>query len=430
MKRRILCTTIGLILWVAAARAGDWPGWRGPTGCGTTDEKDLPLKWDGKTGEGLLWKTKLPGSGHSSPIVWGDRAFVTTSARQTPEQEKNKEMPEHHFSCCRVSDGKLLWTTRIAPGRLQAYIGAFAAPTPVTDGKAVYCWFGSAVAAAVDIDSKLLWRRELSDEFLKKPPLLNPCIAASMVLYQDAVIVLLEQGGGGTLQAWDKRNGEVKWEQKRDKNTCTQCNTTPLLIDVQGKPQMVILASKILQSLNPADGTPIWWCTSAHGFAASPLYSAGLIYTDLGDDRLAMAIDPTGKGDVTKTHVKWKVPDVEGQWSSAVADGQYVYRLDESSALTCRNLLTGKVLYTEPLKDVSSPASPIATADGRIYFVGSAKGYVVKAGPKFEIIGGGNLGGWDFGAGASAAIAGGRIFVRDGEFLYCVAAGAAKSHQP
>lgn len=76
------------------------------------------------------------------------------------------------------------------------------------------------------------------------------------------------------------------------------------------------------------------------------------------------------------------------------------------------------------------PASPIATADGRIYFVGSAKGYVVKAGPKFEIIGGGNLGGWDFGAGASAAIAGGRIFVRDGEFLYCVAAGAAKSHQP
>lgn len=122
----------------------------------------------------------------------------------------------------------------------------------------------------------------------------------------------------------------------------------------------------------------------------------GLIYTDLGEDRSAMAIDPTGKGDVTKTHVKWKVPEIDGQWSSAVSDGEYVYRLDEASELTCRSLFTGKKVYAHTLENVSALASPVATADGRIYFVGSAKGYVVKAGPKFEVIGGGHLGGYDF----------------------------------
>ncbi len=427
MKRRSLWTMLVLLVWTgaelapaAAARAGDWPGWRGPTGCGTTAEKDLILKWDGKTGEGLLWKTPLGAGGHSSPIVWGDRVFVTTTLGQSPEQEKKKEMPDHYFACCRASDGKLLWKTRIAPGKVQAYMGSFAAPTPATDGKAVYCSFGSAVAAAVDFDGKLLWRNELlSGEGLKKPRL-NPCVASSMVLYKDTVIEVVEQTGGGTLHAWDKITGKVKWEKQRDKDNTGPCNTTPLLIEVQGKPQLLILAAKILQALNPADGEPIWWCTSAQGFASSPLYSAGLIYADLGEDRSAMAIDPTGKGDVTKTHVKWKVPEIEGQWSSAVSDGEHVYRLDEASELTCRSLFTGKKVYAHTLKDISSLASPVATADGRIYFVGSAKGYVVKAGPKFEIIGGGHLGGYDFGAGASLAVSAGRIYVRDGQSLYCI----------
>jgi len=408
-----LCPAVG-------SRAGDWPGWRGPTGCGMTDEKDLALKWDGKTGEGIVWKTSLTGTtGHSSPIVWGDRIFVTTSDRQTQEQEQKKEIPDHHFACFQVSDGKRLWEGRIAHGAFPAYMGAYAAPTPVTDGKAVYGWFGSAVAAAVDFDGKVLWRREIVGEFLKKPQLVNPAICASMVLYKNTVLVLFEQGeGAGTLQAWDKKTGEVKWEQKRDKDKCTQCNTTPLLIDIQGKPQLVILGSGVLQALDPADGKPIWWCNSAHGFASSPLYSAGLIYADLGDDRSAMAVGATGQGDVTETQVKWKFPKATGEWGSAVTDGQYVYRVDESSDLTCRALATGKIAYTETLQDVSPLASPIATADGRIYFVGAGKSYVIKGGPKFEIIGGGHVGGWDIGA--SPAVSGGRIFVRDCDAIYCI----------
>jgi hypothetical protein len=116
---------LGIILSVpAVAPAGNWPGWRGPTGCGTTDAKDLSLQWDGKTGEGVVWKAKIPGLGHSSPIVWGDRVFVTAAVAQTPEEEKNKQIPDDLFACYQASDGKLLWTTHVAPGQLVAYMGA------------------------------------------------------------------------------------------------------------------------------------------------------------------------------------------------------------------------------------------------------------------------------------------------------------------
>jgi outer membrane protein assembly factor BamB len=427
MKQRTVWVMIGLTVWSglafaspAATRAGDWPGWRGPTGCGTTDEKDLLLRWDGKSGEGIAWKAPLAGTtGHSSPIVWGDRVFITTAVRQTSEQEKRKEIPDHHFACYRASDGKLLWQSRVAHGPFPAYMGVYAAPTPVTDGKAVYCWFGSAVVAAVDFGGKLLWRHELAGEFLKKPYYLNPGICASMVLYEDTLLQIFEQGGGaGSLQALDKRTGKVKWERKRDKDKCTQCNTTPLLIDVQGKPQLVILAAQILQSLNPADGEPIWCCTAARGFGSSPLYSSSLVYADMGYDKPALAVDPTGTGDVTKTHVKWRLPEVAGDWASAVADGQYLYKVDESHTVTCRKLNSGETVFTGLLEDVSSQASPIATAAGRIYFVSAGKGYVIKAGPKFELLGGGHVGGWD--VGSSPAVSGGRIFVRDFDFLYCI----------
>ena len=402
------------------ARAGDWPGWRGPTGCGTTDEKDLPLEWDGKTGQNVIWKTAIPGlTGHSSPVVWGDRVFVTMSVHMTQEQEQKKVIPDHFFACLQASDGKLLWKTQIDHSTYPAYMGSYSVPTPVTDGKAVYSWFGSGVAGAVDFDGKVLWRHEITGEYLKKSGLVNPCISTSMVLYKDTVLVLFEQAeGNGTLEAWDKKTGEVKWQQKRDKDKCGPCNTTPLLIDVQGKPQLVILASGILQALDPADGKPIWWCTSAQGFASSPLFSSGLIYAELGNDRSAMAVGTTGQGDVTATQVKWKLPKATGMWSSAVSDGQYVYRADDTSTLTCRSLTTGEIMYAEKLKDISPLISPIATADARIYFASAGQSYVIKAGPKFELLGRGHVGGWDIGA--SPAIAAGRIYLRDGEAVYCI----------
>jgi outer membrane protein assembly factor BamB len=409
----LLATPAGLhLITTREGHAGTWPGWRGPTGVGTCEEKDLVLTWDGKTGEGVLWKAPLKGTtGHSSPIVWEDRVFITTAAKQNREQEEKKEVPEHHLSCYQAADGKLLWRTQIPQGKEPMGYAIYAVPTPVTDGKAVYCWFGSAVVAAVDFDGKLLWRHERPGPFN-----LNPGICQSPILYQDTVILSVDQDRGqGYIQALDKKTGEVKWEQKRPKTGC--CNTTPILLDVKGKTQMIVACENVLQGLDPATGEPAWWCKSC-GFGESPVIGSGLVYADKGGNEWAMCVDPTGQGDVTQTHVKWQIDKSPGEYSSAVIAGDHIYKARKEGEILCRKLATGEEVFTAELKGVSKLAGPFATADGRVYFVSTGKSYVIKAGPTLEILGGGNLGGG--GNGSSPAISTGRIFVRDFEFLWCL----------
>ena len=401
-----------LILAPAVSRAGDWPGWRGPLGTGCTVEKDLPLAWNGKTGQGILWKVSLQGTtGHSSPIVWGDRVFITTAAKQTGQQEQRKEIPEHHIACYQAGDGKLLWNTGIPQGGFQEGYAIYAVPTPATDGKAVYAWFGSGVICAVDFQGKLLWRHERPGPFN-----LNPGLCASPILYQDTLILPCDQGGGrGFLQCLDKQTGQIRWEQKRTKAGC--CNTTPLVMSVKGKPQMILAASEELQGLDPASGEPIWWCKTP-GFGQSPITAQGLVYTSKGGNEPAMLVDPAGEGDLAKTHVKWKLPKMPGDYSSAVIAGQYVYFAQKEGVVGCLKVSSGETVFAERLDGVSKLASPIATADGRVYFVSTGKSYVLKAGPKPEVLGGGDLQGW--GNGSSPAVSSGRIFVRDFEFLWCL----------
>lgn len=396
--------------WVS--RAENWPGWRGPTGVGCSAEKGLPLKWDGKTGENVLWKASLAETtGHSSPIVWGDRIFLTTAAKQTREQEERKEVPEHHLACYQAADGKMLWRTPIPPGKQPAGYAIYAVPTPVTDGEVVYAWFGSAVLAAVDSGGKLLWRKERPGPFD-----LNPGICSSPILYKDTVILLCDQGRGkGFLQGLDKKTGEVRWQQKREK--VSHNNTTPVLTQVSGKPQMVIAASNAVQGLDPASGEIIWWC-KARGFGESPAVGGGLVYADKGCDEPAVCVDPTGKGDVTDTHVKWRIDKSPGEYSSPVIAGKHVYKARRDEDIVCLDLTTGKELYTAKLDGISKLASPFATADGHVYFATAGKSYVIKAGPSLEVLATNDLGGeMD---GSSPAVSGGRVFIRGRKFLYCI----------
>ncbi|MBM4042933.1 MAG: hypothetical protein FJ290_30965, partial [Planctomycetes bacterium] len=277
----------------------------------------------------------------------------------------------------------------------------------------VYCWFGSAVVAAVDFEGKLLWRHERPGPFV-----LNPGICQSPILYGDTVILSVDQARGqGYIQGLDKKTGEVKWEQKRPKTG--SCNTTPILLDVKGKTQLIAACENVLQGLHPATGEPLWWC-KARAFGESPVAAAGLVVVDKGGNEWALAVDPTGQGDVEKTHVKWRQEKSPGDYSSPVVAGEFIYKAAKEGEVLCRTLATGEEVFRDKLDKVSKLASPIATADGRVYFVSTGTSYVLKAGPKLEIIGGGTLGGW--GNGSSPAVANGRIFVRDFEFLWCIGA--------
>lgn len=406
------------LLFAAVAHAGDWPGWRGPTGQGHTAEKDLPLTWSGKTGENVVWKVRLPGfeakarqdENQSSPIVVNGKVILAASYWPAGA-DANKTKPEHHVVCYDMADGKQLWDAAVEPGPWQFsdLRGGYTAPTPASDGERVYAVFGSSVIAALDLAGKPVWRKEIV------PFDFDVALAASPVIYKDTVILQCD-GTKNTsrLVAFDRKTGDVKWQQKRPKANFS--HSTPVVAPVNGKDQLLVAGSDTLQGVDPNNGDVLWSC-AAKGDTVSPVLGGGVVYADSGRGGPGVAADPTGSGDVTKTHLKWKVGQVPDGFSSPVAVGDYLYRLHSPGVLKCWKMAAGDPVFSERLEGVNTGASPVTTADGRLYLASAGKSYVVKAGPKLEVLATNDLG--DTGP-ASPAIAGGRIVLRGKQYLYCV----------
>ena len=391
-------------LLALTAHAADWPQFRGPTGLGYTDERDLPLTWNAKTGENIAWRAPLPKNDnpYSSPIVSGDRVFVTSVTN---------EPLTHRVLCFAKADGKPLWDVSVEPGPLilKDLRGGYGAPTPCTDGKLVYVVFGSAVIAALDFDGKPVWRKTLSNIAF------DVALGSSPILFRDTVILDCDQTGKtSSIVAFDKATGEIRWEAKRPETGFA--HSTPVIVEVAGKPQMLVSASGAIQGLDPANGKILWWC-AAPGDASSPAFGEGVVFSDSGRGGKAVCVDPTGAGDVTKTHLKWTFPQIPEGLSSAIIAGGFVWRTNNPETLKCIRLATGELAFSERLSGVSSWASPFATPDGRIYFASAGKSYVLKVGEKLEVLATNEIGEESR---ASAAVSDGRIFLRGDRHLYCI----------
>src|SRR6185437_2471786 len=186
---------LAITLTALSAMAGDWPAWRGPTGMGQCDDKKLPITWGGKANANVLWKVALPGQekmaaqdqNQSSPIVVGDRVFITAS--YWPGKKDPKQIPEHHVACYRATDGQKLWDTAVAPGPwlFGDLRGGYTAPTPAADAERVYVVFGSSVIAALDHAGKLVWRKPIT------PFKFDVALAASPVLFGETVILQCDE---------------------------------------------------------------------------------------------------------------------------------------------------------------------------------------------------------------------------------------------
>jgi outer membrane protein assembly factor BamB len=394
-----------LLLMVAALVSGgdssNWPQWRGPTGMGHSPEQGLPTTWGGTEHTNLRWSVPLPvcDPTQSSPIVWGDRVIVTT-ARNRPA--------EHRVTCYDTSDGKQRWSTDVPPGPwiLTDFRGGYACSTPATDGERIYVLFGSAVLVALDLEGHLVWRREI------EPRAFDVAIASSPIIHQGAVILLCDQTGGKSFIAgYDAKTGEIRWTQQRP--TAGFNHSTPLLINRDGKPLLLVSASNALQGVDPADGSLRWWCASK-GDVSTPVCANGLAYVDEGRGGPGVCVDINGQGDVSATHVKWAIKSGTNGMDSPIIVGDHLYRI--SSALRCYRLTTGDEVWSERLGG-DFPSSPIATADGLIYYASGGKSWVIRAGAKFDLVGTSDLG--DPGH-ASPAVAGGRIFLKGGTQLYCI----------
>lgn len=423
MRRMMICVIVASVM--APVCADDWPAWRGPSGMGQSAEKNLPVVWGGKDDRNVVWKVPLYAGtekvrfdqNQSSPVIRGEQVFVTLSY-WPPAARPEKEVPEHHVVCFRTSDGQQRWDTRVpaGPWQLSDLRGGYTAPTPATDGERVYVLFGSCVAAALDRDGKLLWRKEIS------PFAFDVAVGVSPVLYKDTVLFSWDQTDKTSrLIALDRRTGEIKWEKKRP--TADWAHSTPTLVEVKGSTKLLVASATALQGLDPNTGETIWTCASGAkpariGDTVSPVLAAGLVYVDSGRGGPGIAVDPTGTGDVTKTHMKWSVPKVnDGSIGSPVAVDEYLYRLYSPDVLHCWRLADGKEMFAERLPGVSAVPSAVVTADKRIYFASGGKSYVVAAGPKLDVLGVSDL---NDPSHASPAIADGRLYVRGQRNLYCI----------
>jgi outer membrane protein assembly factor BamB len=414
----------GVAAALQAQESGHWPQFRGPGGLGYTTEKNLPVTWGGPKGENILWKSPLVGEGHASPIVWGDRV-ITCTVRWAGGKPDPAVIPEHHVVAYSAADGKTLWDTTLeaGPWRREDFRsgpgGGYAAPTPCTDGKRVFVVFGSSVMAALDLEGKVAWRQEI------KPFTFDVTIGSSPILHGDTVILLcaMAKASDSRLVAFAKSDGQVKWETKLPRVGFG--HSTPVIVDVKGRPQLILVASGMkemgegLQSFDPADGKRIWWCKSA-GDASSPAFGSGLVYADSGRGGNGVAVDPTGEGDVTATHVKWTVGGLPECVASPVVVGEHVFRLQSPGIVRVWKVADGSETDRQRLQGVGSTwASPVVDPDGRIFFAGGGKSYVVQAGPQIKILATNDLGDPNH---ASPAVANGRLFIEGLKNLYCIGA--------
>jgi outer membrane protein assembly factor BamB len=398
----------------------NWPAWRGPTGDGQTKERELPLTWGGKQQDNIRWKAALFPSdkvrrdhNQSSPILWGNRVFVTVSF--WPEGVSETVLPEHHLICFQLSDGKQLWDLLIPPGPwlLTDLRGGYTASTPACDGTHVYCIFGSAVIAAVSLEGKLVWRQEI------KPHNFDVCLGASPVLYKGSVIFVSDQNKdkkSSSVICWDAKTGEQRW--KKDRNY-DKGHSTPALAVVNGKMQLIAGGANGLQAFDPETGDTIWTFPMPGRICdtVTPLVRDGQMYVDSGRGGPGVAVDVTGKGDVSETHLKWKIKLVPEGFSSPLLIGDQIYRLHSPGMLSSWNWKTGEEVFKERLEGIATGPSPIATPEGRIYCATAGRSYVLKVGPKMEILAVNELGDPHH---SSPAVGPGCLLLKGGKHLFCI----------
>ncbi len=411
------------VLLVGAVRAENWPGWRGPRGDGTSQEKNLPRSWS--AADNICWKTPIPGKGHSSPIVWGERVFVTTCL---------EDKGERVLLCLDRRSGSILWQRVVVTAGLEKKHGlnSYASATPVTDGQHVWVAFlayPDMQVACYDYDGKRVWMRSPG----KLLSVHGFC--SSPILHKNLVILNGDQDAQAYLVALDKETGAERWRIDRPNRTRSYC--TPILIHAKNKPdvtQLVLSGSKCVTGYDADSGKLLWIIDGpTEQYVASLVFLDDVLFLTTGFPEFhLMGISPEGSGNITNSkYIRWHIPHKVNRVShnsgasyvpSPIAAGGYFYVVSDTGFLSCLEPQTGKRLWKEKLARHVS-ASPVL-ADGYLYFIDDeGTTHVFKADGKFTVPHKNKL---DEECYASPAVSHGHIFIRGLHSLYCIGADAAK----
>ena len=427
-----------LVAAVSIASAQHWPQWRGPQGGGVTGESGLPLIWSGS--QGVAWRSPLKGAGVSTPVVWGNRVFVTSqvgagerrpgnhptlvqgaAAADAGEKNLTGVAAGSHVtfsvSAFAWSNGAVEWHHDVpADGTLTGVHDKhnLATPSPAADADVVVAWFGTGQVVALDHGGKRLWTKQLARDY--SPFEITWGHASSPVLYKDTVIFLCYHEPASFIVALDKRTGAVKW--KADRGTGRLSYSTPVIVDTPAGAELIINSSAGLEAISPETGEARWHYTEESRFPI-PVASAvgGMLYTTRGyRSGPFVAIRLGGRGDVGATHVAWRVPTGAPYVSSLVHHDGLIYTAGELGVVTCLDAKTGERVWQERAGGIFT-ASPIV-GDGRIYLVSeTGETVVLKAGRTFDVLARNKL---DAHFVASPAVARGRIFLRGDTELFAI----------
>jgi outer membrane protein assembly factor BamB len=431
--------SVALGLAVAAApvppdgRLEQWGQWRGPLGNGVAPHGRPPLSWSET--HGVRWKTPIPGRGHSSPVVWGDRVFLTTAIPHGETHEPgavaapgaHDNVPparDQRFVVLAVDrrDGSIAWQTTVRTGRPHDSThetGSWASPSAVTDGAHVIASFGSAGLYGLAPDGRVLWQVDLGD----MQALHGHGEGSSPALHGETVVVNWDHEAGSFVAALDKRTGELRWKVPRQEGTSW---STPLVVEHAGRAQVVVAATRRVRAYDLADGRLLWECGGLSGnVVASPVAGDGYVYAANSYDSramLAVRLD-RARGDITGTDaVAWTRDRDTPYVPSPLLDGDALCFLKHYQGLwTCLEARTGRALFgPERLPGVGNVyASPVAAGD-RVYVAGlDGTTAVLRRGPAFAVLAQNRL---DDSFAASPAIAGDALFLRGERHLYCLAA--------
>jgi hypothetical protein len=394
-----------LALTALSSLGADWPQFRGPKGDGIVADAKVPTKWS--TTENVLWKAEVPGGGHSSPVVAGGRVFLTSFDPDTNERL---------LICYDRADGKRLWTKAVLTAQPEKMHknSTPAGATPATDGTHVYVAFldvDKVAVACYDFAGKPLW--------LKKPGefLSHHGFCGTPVLYRDTVIVVGDSDGPDAfVAALDKKTGETKWKAARPNRT--RSFSVPLFVEVGGKTQMVLAGSKCVTSFDPDSGKPLWVADSpTDKFVATVAYSDGLIFaTGTSPKNTLAAIDPTGSGNVTATHVRWSDARTAAYVPSPLARRGRLFVLSDAGIATMLESKTGKVVWSERLGPRLYHASPLLINDLIYCLAEDGTAHVLKWADEFEVV---EKNAVAEGCNATPAVSDGRLFVRSAGMVWC-----------
>jgi outer membrane protein assembly factor BamB len=416
MYRRAFRSLVLLLGGVGLASAApDWPQWRGPTRNGVSEETNLPFRWS--TQENIHWKVALPGRSGSTPVIWGDRIFVTVTEGEQIE-----------LWCVDRTQGAVLWKASLGSGNRRSRKANMSTPSPVTDGESVWVLTGTGLLRRFDLNGKELWLRDITRDYGAFG--LNYAYGSSPLLFDDSLYIQVLHGMRTNDPSYvlrvDKATGRTVWRVERPTDAVYESPdsyTTPAIVRMGAGLELVVSGGDCVTGHDLATGKELWRANGLnpgsegdYRIVASPVVLGEIVFVP-SRVRPLLALRAGGRGDVTTSHRLWSVntgPDVP----SPVSDGRYLYVIRDNGIMYCLDVQTGAQVYGGQRLPSGTYSSSLVLADGKIYATNEdGVTTVIRAGPRFEILAENGLDDYTL---SSPAISNGQIFLRTDFALWAI----------